>query len=478
MFQGIPRLMIAGTHSGVGKTTLATGIIAALCNQGLPIQGFKVGPDYIDPTYHHLATSRPSYNLDRWLLRERLISLFQEKSQDHYAIIEGVMGLFDGVSGAKGFGSSGDIAKLLKVPVVLIVNAANMSRSIAALVHGYATFDPDIFISGVILNRVKSSAQEELFRDALEEIQVPIIGALPVEENIRLPERHLGLIPTHERALREEYWQELNRIITDYIDLQRIRQIMEESCRNSENYSEDRVEGITVDELMPGQELVKDLAEGLIKEKPYPTLRLGLAWDEAFSFYYPDAIEALQKEGFTIIPFSPLKDDALPKDLDALFIGGGFLELHLETLSSNHRFLESLREFSRSGKSIYAECGGYLYLGDSFTDLAGNTYPMAGIIPLESEITKKLHGMGYREGVFLQDNFLSPAGSRVFGHEFHYSKATLKVEECSAFELQKGGKPLRRDGYACDNVVGSFLHLNFAGHPELVKHWVKTIKEQ
>lgn len=470
MFQRIPRLMIAGTQSGVGKTTLATGIMAALTNQGLPIQGFKVGPDYIDPTYHHLATSRPSYNLDRWLLREYLISLFEEKSQNCYAVIEGVMGLFDGVSGTRGFGSSGDIAKLFKIPVVLIVDAANMSRSIAALVHGYASFDPGVFIAGVILNRVKSSAQEKLLRDALDEICVPILGSLPVEENIRLPERYLGLVPTQERDLGEEYWQELIRIITEYIDLERIQQIMAESCCNPN--------AITTE---IGQDLIsipKSKSESKLKSNLQHSFRLGLACDAAFSFYYPDAIEALQKEGFTIIPFSPLKDEALPEDLDALFIGGGFPELHLKTLSSNHQFLESLREFNRLGKPIYAECGGYLYLGNSITDLEGNTYPMAGIIPLDSQITKKLSSMGYREGVFLQDNFLSSAGKRVFGHEFHYSKGTLMMEGCSAFELQKGGKTLRQDGYASANVVGSFLHLNFAGHPELINHWIKTIKEQ
>lgn len=491
-----PRILLAGTHSGVGKTTLATGIMAALTRKGLPIQAYKVGPDYIDPSYHALATGRPSRNLDRWLLGEQLFPVFEKSSEGQWAVIEGVMGLFDGMSGTRGFGSSADIAKLLQAPVILVVDAANMSRSVAALVHGFCTFDPELKIAGVILNRVKSSAQEVLLREALGEIKVPILGALPKEEAIRLPERHLGLVPSQEKSFREDFWDELNRVISSYIDLEKIREIMLSSVEQEVEI--DRVgveEGVNVEvregveevrreignlgskkenQRMPG---VGQKAATLSKE---PKLRLGVAWDEGFSFYYQDALDQAERMGFSIIPFSPLQDSSLPEGLDAVYIGGGFPELHLKRLSQNLSFLESLRAFSDSGKSIYAECGGYMYLGNTITDFEGRTYPMAGLIPVEAEMTRRLQGMGYRKGIFQRDNFLGLAGSTVHGHEFHYSRVRFQAVETTgdspAFELFKGECSMRMDGYAKDQIVASYLHLNFAGHPELLERWAEQIR--
>lgn len=466
-----PRIVIAGTHSGVGKTTLSTGIMAALSRKGLPIQGYKVGPDYIDPSYHALATGRPSRNLDRWLLGEQLLPVFEKSSEGHWAVIEGVMGLFDGMSGTQGFSSSADIAKLLQAPVILIVDAANMSRSVAALVHGFCTFDPELKIAGVILNRVKSSSQETLLRDALAEINIPILGVVPREEAIRLPERHLGLVPSQEKSFQEDFWEELNRVISSYIDLEKIQEIMKKSVSQSASeVSSER-------EREPNQKLNLDRTN----RKQSRKLQLGVAWDEAFTFYYQDALDEAERMGFSIVPFSPLHDLALPEGLDGVYIGGGFPELHLERLSQNRSFLESLRSFSHCGKSIYAECGGYMYLGNSITDFEGRTYPMAGLIPIESEMTKRLQGMGYRKGVFQQDNFLAPAGTTVQGHEFHYSRVCFRPSvngsESYAFELFKGESSQRMDGYAKDQIIASYLHLNFAGQPELLEHWAKQIQQ-
>ncbi|AFL99667.1 hydrogenobyrinic acid a,c-diamide synthase (glutamine-hydrolysing) [Desulfitobacterium dehalogenans ATCC 51507] len=466
-----PRILIAGTHSGVGKTTIATGIMAALAKKGLPIQAYKVGPDYIDPTYHTLATGRPSRNLDRWMLREELIPIFKRTSQDCWAVIEGVMGLFDGVSGTKGYGSSADIAKLLDAPVILIVDAGNLSRSAAAIVHGFCTFDPGIKIAGVILNRVKSPAQESLLREALGEIQVPILGVLPKEEGIRLPERHLGLVPSQEQAFRESFFDELISVVTRTIDLEQIQGIMQETLPKKQVIHEPFIEEPII---------YKGLGEGAAGNLNQHSLRLGVARDEAFSFYYQDALDSAESLGFTLVPFSPLHDPSLPDGLDGLFFGGGFPELHLEKLSQNQSFLESLREFSRLGKPIYGECGGYMYLGAQVTDFEGRTYPMTGLIPIAAEMTPRLQGMGYRQGVFQQDNFLSDAGNVVYGHEFHYSKVdylSCGDSVCPAFELLKGEKTIRMDGYARDNIVASYLHINFAGQPELLQHWAEHIRQ-
>ncbi|HHY25204.1 MAG TPA: cobyrinate a,c-diamide synthase [Desulfitobacterium dehalogenans] len=467
-----PRILIAGTHSGVGKTTIATGIMAALAKKGLPIQAYKVGPDYIDPSYHTLATGRPSRNLDRWMLREELIPIFTRTSQDCWAVIEGVMGLFDGVSGTKGYGSSADIAKLLNAPVILIVDAGNLSRSAAAMVHGFCTFDPGVKIAGVILNRVKSPAQESLLREALSEIQIPIFGVLPKEEKIRLPERHLGLVPSQEQAFRESFFEELISVVTRTIDLGQIQRIMQETV--SEKLMN------KTQEALPKKQFDKPFIKEATGNLNRPSLRLGVARDEAFSFYYQDALDSAESLGFTLVPFSPLHDPSLPDGLDGLFFGGGFPELHLEKLSQNQSFLESLREFSRLGKPIYGECGGYMYLGAQVTDFEGRTYPMAGLIPIIAEMTPRLQGMGYRQGVFQQDNFLSDAGNVVYGHEFHYSKVDyIRFDDsvCPAFELLKGEKTIRMDGYARDNIVASYLHINFAGQPELLQHWAEHIRQ-
>ena len=474
-----PRILIAGTHSGVGKTTIATGIMAALTRRGLPVQPYKVGPDYIDPSYHTLATGRSSRNLDRWMLREELIPIFAKTSQDCWAVIEGVMGLFDGVSGTKGYGSSADIAKLLDVPVVLIVDAGNLSRSAAAMVHGFCTFDPGVKIAGVILNRVKSPAQEGLLREALSEIQVPILGVLPKEEGIRLPERHLGLVPSQEQAFQESFFDELISVVTRTIDLEQIQRIMQEVVPEKQFITElTRHKGTA---SWGGEPVINEgLSEAAAGNRNYHPLRLGVARDEAFSFYYQDALDCAESLGFALVPFSPLHDSSLPAGLDGLFFGGGFPELHLERLSQNQSFLESLRQFSRSGKPIYGECGGYMYLGTQVTDFEGRTYPMAGLIPIAAEMAPKLQGMGYRQGIFRRDNFLSKAGNMVYGHEFHYSKVnylSCDDEAFPAFELVKGERSLRMDGYARDNIVASYLHINFAGQPELLQHWAEHIRQ-
>lgn len=478
----IPRIVLAGTHSGVGKTTLATGLMAALKKRERPIQGYKVGPDYIDPSYHKAATGRASRNLDRWLLGESLPSVFAQTAKERWAVIEGVMGMYDGMSGTAGFGSTADVAKLLDAPIVLIVDASSMSRSVAALVHGFSTYDPQVKLRGVILNRVKSSAQEAILREALSEIRIPVLGVLPKELSLKLPERHLGLVPVGEGGLIEGFIDTLSELITKHVDLDLVESIM----LDAPEFKQSSLPEIEKDHILdpsdkpniidPEQVSVSTTNNEIIypniqRQETSNKFRLGLAWDEAFLFYYQDALDLAVDLNASIVPFSPLHDHSIPEDLDGVFLGGGFPELHLKQLSQNKSFIKSLQDFAASGKPIYAECGGYMYLGKSITDFEGNELPMAGIIPMKAEMTKRLQGIGYRKGVFREGNFLGPDGTTVQGHEFHYSRVIYEKEYPPAYELFRGDKADRLEGYARDNIVASYLHLHFSGHPELLEHW-------
>jgi len=458
----IPRLVLAGTHSGVGKTTLATGLMAALKKRERPIQGYKVGPDYIDPSYHAAATGKASRNLDRWLLGEQLPSVFAQSVGESWAVIEGVMGLFDGMTGTAGFGSTADVAKLLHAPIILIVDASSMSRSVAALVHGFNTYDPEVSLQGVILNRVKSVGQERILREALKDLQIPVLGVLPKEAALHLPERHLGLVPVGESGLLEGFIDTLSELVTKHIDLEQVERIMLGAPELD-------------DSIFVKKNNVSIPAKPVAQETKF---RLGVAQDEAFLFYYTDALDLAKELNFEIVPFSPLHDVALPSDLDGIFIGGGFPELHLDLLSKNLTFLDSLRSYAASGKPVYAECGGYMYLGRSITDFEGREFPLASLIPMKAEMTQRLQGIGYKRGVFREDNFLGPRGTTVQGHEFHYSRVTYDQEFPPTYELFKGDHFDRMEGYAQDNIVASYLHLHFSGQSELLKHWFTSCSRE
>lgn len=452
----MPRVIIGGTHSGVGKTTLATGIMAVLKHRGHMIQPYKVGPDYIDPSYHTLVTGQSSRNLDRWLLGKNLPGLFAQSAQGQWAVIEGVMGLFDGMSGTSGFGSTADIAKELKAPVILIVDASSMAQSAAALIYGFKNYDPLLNVAGVIFNRVKSNTQEKMLRAAVKGLGLTVLGCVPKEMNVRLPERHLGLVPVGERKLETEFLEDLIKLIAENIDIDLLEKIMQDAPDFPElgEFNQNR-----------GTVLGRN------------SKRIGIAWDEAFLFYYQDALDILKDKGFTLIPFSPLHDEELPLGLDGLIIGGGFPELFLPKLSANISFLDSIRMFAHSHKPIYAECGGYMYLGQTISDFEGRSYSLAGLIPMKAEMTPRLQGMGYRAGVLEKDCFLGPAGTSIHGHEFHYSAVRYTNEVQPAYTLTKGGSFLRSDGYLNEGIVASYLHINFAGHPELLDHWIDYYHE-
>lgn len=455
----IPRIVIAGTHSGVGKTTVATGLMTALTAAGLVVQGFKVGPDYIDPSYHTKATGRPSRNLDTWLLGEDGVQeLFQRNVQGaDIAVIEGVMGLFDGFGGTSELGSTAHVAKVLQAPVILIVNAKSMSRSIAALLKGYCDLDPEVQVKGCILNRVSSQRHLEILQGAIHKYNpIEVVGSIAADAIVPWPERHLGLVPMSEQAETEHVFQELGRLVAEHLNLTLIKEI--------------------ADSAPPLQNVPREIFKSTItSEVSKHKVKLAYAWDEAFSFYYQDGLDLLTHLGVELIKVSPLNDAHLPANISGLIIGGGFPELFLSKLSANHSFMASLRQFHQTGLPIYAECGGLMYLTETIQSFNQETFPMVGLIPGKCRMEKSLAALGYYQGIALQDNLLCPKATQVKGHEFHYSKLEGIPQDFPwAFGLQKGNTtPLRQEGFARENVLAAYLHMHFAGLPKLAEAFIQ-----
>lgn len=435
----IPRLMIAGTQSGVGKTTLVTGLLRALSEKGLTVQAFKVGPDYIDPGFHRLASGRPSYNLDSWLMpQEELKRQFVHYSQNcDLAIIEGVMGLYDG--GKKGISSSAEIAKLLETPVVLVLDVKSMGESAAALALGYKLYDQKVPLAGVILNRLGSDSHEMMIRQGLNKIGIPVFGAVRRQADIALEERHLGLTPVTEVAVTERI-EKMSQLAQTQLDLHQLRE--------AANSAPDMI-----------------LEARLRPAKEY-RVTLGVAQDEVFSFYYEDSLKVLQELGAEIVPFSPLHDHQIPQ-VQGLILGGGFPEMFMKELSQNAAMKESIHKAHQNGMPILAECGGLMYLCRSITDFNGLTYNMAGLIPAQCQMEKRLQTVGYVEAKLMQDEILGQAGQVLRGHEFHFSKLIpaegYDGHDAFCFTKLRTGQTYL-GGYSHGNLLASYLHLHFAGH--------------
>ena len=390
MERQIPRLVIAATQSGAGKTTLVTGLLAAWRAKGVAVQSFKVGPDYIDPGYHQLASGRPGMNLDTWLTpKEKLPAAFaREMEGAELALIEGVMGLYDG--GRQGISSTAEIAKLLDAPVVLVIDAKSMGASAAAIAKGFRDYDREVKLAGVILNRVGSDTHETMLKEAMAGINMPVFGALRRQEGLQMPERHLGLIPVEERS------------------------------------GEDKL----------AQKAVETMGKAVGAQVDLKACRIGLAKDEAFSFYYPASLQVLEDMGAELIPFSPLEDEHLP-EADGLIIGGGFPEMFAEKLSANVSLRQEIKEQALAGMPIYAECGGYMYLMESLRDFAGREYDMAGIFAGRAAMTDKLQTVGYIEARLAEDTVLGPRGTILHGHEFHFSLEEGETDTFRPFEFTR-----------------------------------------
>ena len=360
------RIVIAGTHSGVGKTTLATGIMAALRRRGMRVQGFKVGPDFIDPTFHQAATGRPGLNLDGWMLsRETNLEIFARSTGDaDVAVIEGVMGLFDGKSAPSLAGTTAEMAIWLDAAVVLVLDASAMAGSAAAMVHGFDTLVPELALAAVVCNKVASAKHYAYLHDPIAARCRPVpLGYLPRDGNFALPERHLGLHLAQE-ALTEDRLRQLADWIEAHLDLDRL---LELSARP-------RVEG------PPAIELKSNATRA----------RIGIARDAAFCFYYHDNLELLRRLGAELIEFSPIAEAALPPDLDGIYLGGGYPELHAEALSANEPMRAAMTEFAANDSPVYAECGGFMYLMQAIIDVEGRSWPMAGIFPTVARMQKRL----------------------------------------------------------------------------------------
>lgn len=449
-----PKIIIAGTNSGVGKTTLATAIMSAFTGQGYRVQPYKVGPDYIDPGYHNLATGMISRNLDCWMLGEDTVREVFLRSASHadLAIIEGVMGLYDGL-GSTSFGSTAHMAKLLNAPVILVVDVRSMARSAAASVLGYIKMDPEVNICGVILNRVGSNRHYRMLKEAIEDIcRVPVVGWVHRNSEVTLPERHLGLLPTYENNAALKRIEIMAKLVDDGIDLGLLMNLAREAggCPRP------------VNTVFPSERLPE-------------AAKIGVVRDKAFNFYYQDSLELLESYGATLVECSPFDGKGLPLGISGLYIGGGFPEMFLEELSKEEAFFSELRRAAASGMPIYAECGGLMFLTRSIRDFDGKQYQAAGIIAGYCQMQKKRAALGYVTATASNDSILLDKGNSLRGHEFHYSTLILQEEYQSAYQLTSWGQEsAREDGVLTKNTLASYLHINFAGCPAAAVKFIKS----
>jgi cobyrinic acid a,c-diamide synthase len=443
-------LCIAGTASGDGKTTVTLALMRALQNRGLKVQPFKCGPDYIDPTFHKHACGKPSVNLDCWMMGQKAVqeTFYNASASADISVIEGVMGLYDASQPDTLVGSTAETAILLKLPVILVINAKGMAGSIAAMVKGYSEFTKDINIVGVIANRVGSEKHAEILKTALNAANLPpLLGFLPKNNDFCLPERHLGLVPFLENSKNEEWFNRL--------------------ADNAEKYFElDKIASLTTNYHTINKSNKQNLKERKIK--------LGIAYDKAFHFYYPDNIQILKNAGFEIINFSPLKDKTIP-DVDAIYIGGGFPEVFSKELEANIQMRQSLKDFADSNKTIYAECGGFMYLTQSIT-YNDTTYEMCNIIPAQTLMADRMRALGYRTAVTLQKTFLGFSGIELRGHEFHWSNVKYHHTPSHAWKTKRTSKNAKftKCGYYNDNIFASYIHIHFASNPQVATNWYES----
>ena len=450
----VPRLVIAGTHSGVGKTTVTLAILAALAARGRQVQPFKAGPDFIDPAHHSAVTGRPSRNLDGWMLGEAVNrDIFTRAAADaDLSIIEGMMGLFDGSSPVDEIGSTAELAKHLDAPVLLVIDGSAMARSAAAMLSGYAKFDPALHVKGVLFNRVSSEGHYKLLKDAVEqETDVKVVGYLRPDPSVTISDRHLGLVTAMEQGTGELY-NRLAKAAVETVDLDRI-EALARSCR----------------------ELTAAATQPVMRHRGR-TVRIGVAQDLACCFYYPDNLELLEAEGAELVRFSPLNDQVLP-DVDMLYLGGGYPELHGERLARNVTMRTAIRRFAERGGTIYAECGGMMYLTQAIRDFAGVSYEMVGLFPAEAVMRKTDLTLGYRTVEVSQDCILGATGATARGHEFHYSTLVPKERLDYACALHDArGESKGSDGLVVGNTLAFYTHVHFSSQPQMANALVASAR--
>ena len=430
----IPRLVLAGTTSGVGKTSITCAIIHALQKKGFSVQPFKVGPDYIDPSYLSSIARKDAFNLDVWLMgKNRLLESFVTNSKSNISIIEGVMGYYDGFRGDSNFASTHHVASITKSPTVLVIDASKAARSIAATALGFVKFHRNSRIKGIILNKIGSKKHEILCRKAIEKTKLPIIGVIHRNPNLDLQSRHLGLIPTKEDNLLKKKIQQISKTISSSLDIEKILQIIQTPP--------------------PLKTTTKKL-----HKKPKTTIAVAL--DNSFNFYYRDNLEALKREGANLKFFSPVRDKKLPQ-CDGIYIGGGFPEILGDALEKNQTMKKNIKQLSEENIPIYAECGGLMYLTKSI-DYGNKTRKMVGIFDAETKMTKKMK-LNYTQGNIISKNIISEKKHAIQGHEFHYSKLdSVSSDSKFAYELKIGeGIKNHFDGMIQYNTLASYGHLYF-----------------
>ncbi|WP_320055976.1 cobyrinate a,c-diamide synthase [Desulfuromonas thiophila] len=451
-----PRLVVAGSHSGVGKSSLTLALVAALRQRGLTVQTFKVGPDYLDPGHLSQVSGRPCYNLDGWMCgRDYVSRLFAERSAAaDIAIIEGVMGLYDGSSPTSLDGSTAQIADWLQTPVALVVNSHGMARSLAALVHGYASFEPTITLAGVIANFCGSDSHATLLAQALQAANLPpLLGAVPRNALPALPSRHLGLVSATETQWDADLIQQLAAAAEQHLNLDHLLQ----QARSAPPLP-------PITPALP----VKVVTNG--------TVRLAIARDAAFQFYYQDLFDALEQRGVQLVFFSPLDDAKLPSGCNGLYLGGGYPEEYAGQLSSNHTMLNSIRSFCNSDRPVYAECGGLMYLSLGLQE-EEKSWPFVGILPSWTRMRSRRKRLGYMEVTLQQATLFGAAGIRLRGHEFHYSELCddplINPAWSAGYRVRTNRDgSLRDEGYCCGKILASYTHLHLASAPEALAGFV------
>ncbi len=492
-------IIIAAPHSGSGKTTVTLGIMECLKRRGLRVAPFKVGPDFIDPGYHRLVTGRQSVNLDGWMCGANYVLdtfIHHGKGAD-ISVIEGVMGLFDGISGQQEAGSTAQIAKMIGAPVILVVDARSQARSAAALVKGFAEFDPAVRVAGVIFNNVGSDNHGRILREAVESLGtgVKVVGCLPRDERLHIPSRHLGLMTVEENPLPEEFLDHLVEVIWDNLDLGllwaagtahdiELRLPFEETARGGQVYTFDN--NVKSVDLTP----------------------IAVARDEAFCFVYEDNLRLLQEAGAGIVEFSPLRDEMLPEGVTGIYLPGGYPEIFADTLAGNTAMKADIRRMVNGGMPVYAECGGFIYLtkgvvadpwgnkGQILTfDKSGKTQEMlpdmqkgeemapplhefVGIFPVATRMLARRRALGYREVVLTADSILGPTGTVARGHEFHYSEMGMMPGRIKrSYRVNRNDVDLGTEGYRYKNCLASYIHLHFGSCPGMAAAFVESCRK-
>jgi len=455
----IPRIIIAGTGSGVGKTSISIGLIRALSNRGMKVQTFKTGPDYLDPTHLSLASGRPCYNLDGWMMgKDYVRSLFSEKCLDaDVAVIEGVMGIFDGAGGGTLDGSTAQIGKWLEAPILLAVNAHGVAGTFAALVKGCVNFTPDLNIAGIVANNTGTERHINLLKESLScSGAPPLVGGIPRGGFEHLPGRHLGLVTAQTTSLSQDTLDGLANSVEKYLDL---------------------------DLIMKFASNAQDIEHRPQSEEQHASvkrIRIAVAKDKAFHFYYRDILEMIETAGGEILGFSPMNDKAVPQGAAGLYLGGGYPEEYAAELSGNRDMLDSIRDFTESGKPVYAECGGLMYLCKRI-ETEVKRFEMAGILPVETRMLNRRKSLGYVEATLRGDSLWGACGDVFRGHEFHYSELVGEPAESEGWEKVYSMKYLWAndavaEGYQKGNVLASYVHLHYASTPDALNHFLRKCK--